>query len=180
MGLVAPRHAGSSRTRAWTCVPCIGRQTLNPWTARDVLVSALHGRFVWWSQGYVPELQACKDDIPVRLLIWNHLLCLLSVQEAPQQMSVGFAFQSCPLRLENTAPLVLPISLQVFSSSLSSIWPSENLMIERGKIEQLSEVRLWSQVARIWSLTPLLTSCVNLGKSVSFSVPRFPHLWKKT
>ena len=25
-GLVAPRHVGSSRTRARTCVPCIGRQ----------------------------------------------------------------------------------------------------------------------------------------------------------
>ena len=29
MGLVAPRHVGSSRTRARTRVPCIGRQILN-------------------------------------------------------------------------------------------------------------------------------------------------------
>ena len=29
MGLVAPRHVGSSRTRALTRVPCIGRQILN-------------------------------------------------------------------------------------------------------------------------------------------------------
>ena len=29
MGLVAPRHAGSSLTRAQTCVPCIGRWILN-------------------------------------------------------------------------------------------------------------------------------------------------------
>ena len=28
-GLVAPRHVGSSQTRARTCVPCIGRQILN-------------------------------------------------------------------------------------------------------------------------------------------------------
>ena len=28
-GLIAPRHVGSSRTRAGTCVPCIGRQILN-------------------------------------------------------------------------------------------------------------------------------------------------------
>ena len=27
MGLVAPRHVGSSLTRDRTCVPCIGRQT---------------------------------------------------------------------------------------------------------------------------------------------------------
>ena len=29
MRLVAPQHVGSSRTRARTCVPCIGRQILN-------------------------------------------------------------------------------------------------------------------------------------------------------
>ena len=29
MGLVAPRHVGSSRTRARTSVSCIGRQILN-------------------------------------------------------------------------------------------------------------------------------------------------------
>ena len=28
-GLVAPRHVGSSQTRAQTCVPCIGRRILN-------------------------------------------------------------------------------------------------------------------------------------------------------
>ena len=27
----------SSPTRGWTCVPCIGRQILNHWTAREVL-----------------------------------------------------------------------------------------------------------------------------------------------
>ena len=30
-GLVAPRHVGSSQTRARTRVPCIGRQILNHW-----------------------------------------------------------------------------------------------------------------------------------------------------
>ena len=40
-GLVALQYAGSSWTRDWTCVPCIGRQTLNHWTTRDVLVSQL-------------------------------------------------------------------------------------------------------------------------------------------
>ena len=37
-GLVAPRHVGSSRTRARTRVPCIGRQILNHWTTREVPV----------------------------------------------------------------------------------------------------------------------------------------------
>ena len=34
-GLVAPRHAGSSQTRARTRVPCIGRQILNHCTTRE-------------------------------------------------------------------------------------------------------------------------------------------------
>ena len=35
-GLVAPRHVGSSRTRAQTRVPCIGRQILNHCATREV------------------------------------------------------------------------------------------------------------------------------------------------
>ena len=35
-GLVAPRHGGSSRTRARTRVPCIGRQILNHCATREV------------------------------------------------------------------------------------------------------------------------------------------------
>ena len=34
-GPAAPRHAGSSQTRARTCVPCTGRQTLNHCTTRE-------------------------------------------------------------------------------------------------------------------------------------------------
>ena len=37
MGLVAPRHVGSSRTRARTYVPCIGRWILNHCATREVL-----------------------------------------------------------------------------------------------------------------------------------------------
>ena len=36
MGLVAPRHVGSSQIRDQTCVPCIGSQILNHWTTRKV------------------------------------------------------------------------------------------------------------------------------------------------
>ena len=35
-GLVAPRHVGSSRTRAQTHVPCIGRWILNHYATREV------------------------------------------------------------------------------------------------------------------------------------------------
>ena len=35
MGLVAPRHVGSSQTRDRTRVPCIGRWILNHWATRE-------------------------------------------------------------------------------------------------------------------------------------------------
>ena len=34
--LLAPWYVGSSWTRDWTCVPCVGRQILNQWTTREV------------------------------------------------------------------------------------------------------------------------------------------------
>ena len=40
-GLVAPRHVGSSRTRARTHVPCIGRRILNHCAIREVPKVAL-------------------------------------------------------------------------------------------------------------------------------------------
>ena len=42
MGLVAPRHVGSSRTRARTHVPCIVRQILNHCATREVPLSILN------------------------------------------------------------------------------------------------------------------------------------------
>ena len=38
-GLSCSAASGIFRPRDWTCVPCIGRQTLNRWTTREVLVS---------------------------------------------------------------------------------------------------------------------------------------------
>ena len=40
-GLVAPRHVGSSQTRARTRVPCIGRRTLNHCATREARVRVL-------------------------------------------------------------------------------------------------------------------------------------------
>ena len=34
--LVAPWHVGPSQTKDPKCAPCIGRRTLNQWTAREV------------------------------------------------------------------------------------------------------------------------------------------------
>ena len=42
MGLVAPRHVGSSQTRTQTRVPRIGRWILNHCATREALVPALH------------------------------------------------------------------------------------------------------------------------------------------
>ena len=36
-GPIAPRHVGSSQTRAWTRVPCIGRRILNHCATREAL-----------------------------------------------------------------------------------------------------------------------------------------------
>ena len=44
-GPVAPRHVGSSQTRARTCVPCIGRQTLKNCTTREARFIFLNGTF---------------------------------------------------------------------------------------------------------------------------------------
>ena len=41
-GLVAPRHVGSSQTRARTRVPCIGRQILNHCATREALQYILY------------------------------------------------------------------------------------------------------------------------------------------
>ena len=54
-GLVAPRHVGSSQTRARTRVPCIGRQILNHWATREApkfyfLKMSLNDTFVKYSK----------------------------------------------------------------------------------------------------------------------------------
>ena len=46
-GLVAPRHVGSSRTRARTHVPCIGRPILNHCATREALNGNFHCRILY-------------------------------------------------------------------------------------------------------------------------------------
>ena len=57
MGLVAPRHVGSSQTRARTHVPCIGRQILNHCATREVPDPVFLYRFFHLSI-YLPALSA--------------------------------------------------------------------------------------------------------------------------
>ena len=55
-GLVAPRHVGSSQTRARTRVPCIGRQTLNHCASREA-----HGLCIFEKK--TTEVKCCFHHI---------------------------------------------------------------------------------------------------------------------
>ena len=60
MGLVAPWHVGSSRSRARTRVPCIDRQILNHCTTREVFpLSCLDFFFFFNFYWGVVDLQCC-------------------------------------------------------------------------------------------------------------------------
>ena len=48
-GLVAPRHVGSSQTRARTRVPCIGRQILNHCATREAPLYNFYFCFMYWN-----------------------------------------------------------------------------------------------------------------------------------
>ena len=48
-GLVAPRPAGSSRTRDGTRVPCLGRKILYPWATRDAQQGVFFFFFAEWT-----------------------------------------------------------------------------------------------------------------------------------
>ena len=45
-GPAAPRHVGSSRTGARTCVPCIGRWNLNHCATREALYNILDDKII--------------------------------------------------------------------------------------------------------------------------------------
>ena len=68
MGPVAPRHVGSSQTRARTRVPCIGRQTLNhcaTWEApNNIFLIFYFNNFIFLSffLSFLPFLLSCVAD----------------------------------------------------------------------------------------------------------------------
>ena len=73
MGLVAPRHVESSRTRDWIHIPCIGRWVLNRWTTREVqtwhIVGAENGFFSFFLlSAFLPHSAACKSLSPLSWL----------------------------------------------------------------------------------------------------------------
>ena len=91
MGPVAPRHVGSSQTRARTRVPCIGRQILNHCATREALNGNLKNRSGKKESRHVWSLHKCLDD-----LASQHVQCLCpsgsdstSREEAPDRPDLG-------------------------------------------------------------------------------------------
>ena len=72
MGLVAAQHVGSSRTRAGSRVPCIGRRFLTTAPPGKPRISPFISSFIW----YVFWSEVPKRDWVWFLLIrlWNHVL----------------------------------------------------------------------------------------------------------
>ena len=62
VGLVAPRHVGSSQTRDWTSVSCIPRPVLNHWTTREVLWVCLVFFF-----NCTHQMQICHWKLEIKL-----------------------------------------------------------------------------------------------------------------
>ena len=62
MGLVAPRPVGSSRTRARTRVPCIGRRILNHCTTREVPPILLYSYSFINISWLPPQSTVCKEQ----------------------------------------------------------------------------------------------------------------------
>ena len=85
MGLVAPWHVRSSRTRAQTCVPCIGRQILNHCTTREVPVGMYLLSFY-----YLFSNCFCSSSQFVSSFCFNH--CGLMIFFCSMLVSLSFQF----------------------------------------------------------------------------------------
>ena len=60
MGLVPTQRVGSSWSRDWTCIPCIGRWILNHWTTREAREPNLDG-----------SARPCSPGLPVCTIVLN-------------------------------------------------------------------------------------------------------------
>ena len=54
-GLVPAQHLEFSRTRDWTCVPCVGRWVLNHWATREILP------YFFFKPGVNPLIRVISD-----------------------------------------------------------------------------------------------------------------------
>ena len=98
MGLVAPRHVGSSWTRAQTCAPCIGRQILNHCATREVpgmlfliLLCILIVKFCTCCL-----LNFCKNEMPNKVMLAQHFKIISSAYNTDEADS---KYESSPYHL---------------------------------------------------------------------------------
>ena len=59
--LLAVWHLKSSQTRDRTCIPCIGRWILNPWTTREISTWALYGEIFATIENEIENILKHKD-----------------------------------------------------------------------------------------------------------------------
>ena len=105
MGLVAPRHVGSSRTRARTRVPCIGRWIPNHCATREV--PALVFLFVFdKSRSKLPTPFPKFCILFIYLFLFMAVLGLRSCARAPSSCS-----KRGPLFIAVRGPLTIAASL---------------------------------------------------------------------
>ena len=155
-GLVAPRHVGSSQTRARTRVPCIGGQILNHCATREAPVSSVVKTF------FISSTRCSLIRCPPRgtlffLTYWRLLFLLQSLiwERAP-------ALPSTPFRcLDSTCPLVE--SLFVLGHAIHLIHPTSLWITVIYWPPDLSQIKenlgRWFTVS---SRSPLATYRVNL------------------
>ena len=96
MGLVAPRHVGSSRTRARTRVPCIGRRILNHCATR---IWAGSSPWIWAL--FKVSFQRVKPS-PVGGSIRGRLACCLRRSRSPCTPTHPSTHTCCPTSLRQT------------------------------------------------------------------------------
>lgn len=99
-GSVAPRQAGSSRTRDWTAVLCIARQLANHGTTREARESASFLRGRGWRQGY--QERSVFGTNPRKADISSACL-LLSTHKCPDDLGLSILNLHCPGHMVGTA-----------------------------------------------------------------------------
>ena len=132
MGLVAPQHVGSSRARARTRVPCIGRRILNHCATREAPFEILNN---------TPprKISLTAPDSPPP----NHsLISTLVSADLPWLVEVPF------LLCEPRQPwaILVPLSICVHLGRLLNLFPHPVLLLDQGR-------RAWSKgpaLALLW------------------------------
>ena len=120
------QHVGSSRTRAWTCVPCIGRWILNHCATREVL--GCSSWFSLWSIP-IPSLEPSSNSVCfIKFLIPHIKITALPLQ----------TFQCLP---SHTVPLNVALFCTDFLFCLSC-------KILKGRESCLSHLALLQRLAQ--------------------------------